>query len=77
MINNLSALIPDLEDGDKSRHVCSNQTDEDLYDWNTAPEHESRAKYIRDLPPTIKTIMEGNPKVFKSDLDPSDCIDLA
>ena len=76
MINSLSALLPDLEGWDKSGHVCSNQEEEDLYDWNIALEYESKAKYLKDLPPAIKTIVEENPKVFKSDLDPSDCIGL-
>ena len=57
--------------------MCSNQDNQDLYDWNTAPEYGTKAEHIKDLLPEIKSIMEENPKVFKSDLEPSDCIDLA
>ena len=77
MINNLSASFPEPKGLGKSRHVCSKQEDQDLYDWNTASEHETKAEHIKDLPPVIKTIVEENLKVFKSDLEPSDCIDLA
>ena len=87
MINNLAVTLP-LEEVDPG-HACpdiakpwgccmsSSQADEDLYDQNATLELESRPESTRNLPPMVKAIVEGNPKVFKSDIDPSNCIYLA
>ena len=78
MINNLSTNWPEPENLGKTKHECSIWKDSDLDELgNIASEHESKSEYIKDLPPTIKKIVVENPKVFKSDLDPSDHIDLA
>ena len=39
--------------------------------------NESKSGNTRKLPPRIKAIIEGNPQVCKSELEPDDCINLA
>ena len=76
-VNNLSLSWPEPENLTKTKHACTIQKDSDLDELNgVASEIESRSRHIKDIPDTIKNIVLEHPKVFKTDLDPTDHIDL-
>jgi hypothetical protein len=69
---------PEPENVAKTKHACPTQQDLDPDELSgIASEIESRSKHVKDVPEGIKHIILEHPKVFKTDLDPSDHIDLA
>jgi len=76
LVNNLNIKWPEKESLIKSKHECKGKED-DNFDIETTAEIESNSNYFAEIPESIKKIVLDHPKVFKSELDPTDHIDLA